>query len=292
MRPLAERVRRREPLIADGAIGTMLIARGLPAGEAPERWTIERPAVIEEIARAYVEAGADLLTTNTFGGSPLRLAAHGLEDRIEEINAAAVQLARSAAGDRAYVLASIGPTGRLLKPLGDLDADRVLGGFRRQAASLAAAGADAICVETMTDLGEAVLALEAVKAEAPGLCVFVTMTFDLTPRGPFTVMGVTVPRACTQLADAGADVVGANCGAGPDAMLIVAREFARATTLPLIFQPNAGLPEHRDGRLVYPQTPAAFAAQAAALYEMAVVVGGCCGTTPAHIAALRAAIGW
>jgi 5-methyltetrahydrofolate--homocysteine methyltransferase len=290
MKSIAERLRRRERMIADGAIGTMLIARGLPPGEPPERWTLERPAIIEELARSYADVGAELLTTNTFGASPLRLRAHGLEHRLEEINEKAVQLARSAADGRAYVLASIGPTGHLLKPLGDVDSQDVLEGFRRQVAALAAAGADAICVETMTDIAEAVLAIEAVKAEARGLPVFATMTFDVTPRGAFTVMGNDVAVACARLGEAGADAVGANCGAGAAAMTIVAREFARATTLPLIFQPNAGLPQHRDGLLTYPQQPTAFVAEATSLAELAVIIGGCCGTTPAHIAALRAAL--
>ena len=288
MKPLLDRLRRRERLLADGALATVLIARGLPPGEPPERWTLDHPDAVEAVARAYADAGADLLTTNTFGGSPLRLRAYGLEDRLDEINAKGVQLARDASDGRAYVLASIGPTGRLLRPLGDVGADTVSDGFRRQAAALAAGGADAICVETMTDIAEAVLAIEAVKAEAPGLPVFATMTFDVTPRGAFTVMGADVPRACLQLQEAGADAVGANCGAGPDAMIAVAREFSRATTLPLIFQPNAGLPTTRDGRLVYPQPPSAFAPQAAALFEIATIVGGCCGTTPAHIMAMRA----
>jgi 5-methyltetrahydrofolate--homocysteine methyltransferase len=228
------------------------------------------------------------MTTNTFGGSPLRLRAHGLDARVSEINTQGVELARAAAGSRAYVLGSVGPTGRLLKPLGDVDPKEVLDGFRVQIAALAAAGADAICIETMTDLNEAALAVEAAGEEAAGLPVFCTMTFDLTPRGAFTVMGVDVPRACARLQDCGADVLGANCGSGPDAMVLVAREFSRATTLPLIFQPNAGLPAHREGRMVYPQSASAFAAQAAALVELATIVGGCCGTTPAHILALRA----
>jgi 5-methyltetrahydrofolate--homocysteine methyltransferase len=288
VKSLADRLRRRERLVADGAIGTMLIARGLPPGEPPERWTLEQPGVVEAVAREYAEAGAELMTTNTFGGSPLRLRAHGLETHISEINSKGVELARAAAGPQGYVLGSVGPTGRLLKPLGDVDAHEVLDGFRMQVAALAAAGADAICIETMTDLNEAALALEAAKAEAASLPVFCTMTFDLTPRGAFTVMGVDVARACARLQDCGADALGANCGSGPDAMVLVAREFSRATTMPLIFQPNAGLPEHREGRLVYPQAPAAFAAQAAALAEMATIIGGCCGTTPAHILALRA----
>lgn len=290
MKPLAERLRRRDRLVADGAMGTQLIARGLRPGDAPERWTLDRPDIVEGVARAYVEAGAELVTTNTFGGSPLRLRLHGLEDRLEDVNQKAVQLARDAAEGRAYVLGSIGPTGQLLKPLGSAEPRDVLDGYRRQAAALAGAGADAIIIETMTDLTEAALALEAVKAEAPALPVFVTMTFDLTPRGAFTVMGVTVARACTCLSDGGADAVGANCGTGPEAMLPVAREFARATTVPLVLQPNAGLPEQRGGRLLYTQPPETFAATLAPAAELATIVGGCCGTTPAHIAALRAVI--
>ncbi|HSL21100.1 MAG TPA: homocysteine S-methyltransferase family protein [Vicinamibacterales bacterium] len=291
MRPLGERLRRREPLIADGATGTMLIARGLPPGEAPERWTLERPSEIEQVALAYVESGAELLTTNTFGASPLRLRMHGLEGRTDELNARAVELARDASDGRAYVLGSIGPTGRLLKPMGDVDHQLVLDGFRRQSAALAGAGADAIVIETMMDLEEAAIALEAVKEEAPALPVLVTLTFDVTPRGPFTTMGVSVVSACARLQDGGADAIGANCGTGPEPMLAVARAFAETSTLPLIFQPNAGLPMRRNGQLVYPQPPEAFAEQAARLAPLCVIVGGCCGTTPAHIAALRRRLG-
>jgi 5-methyltetrahydrofolate--homocysteine methyltransferase len=271
-------------------MGTMLIARGLPSGQAPERWTLDRPDVIEAIARAYVEAGAELVTTNSFGGSPTRLRLHGLESRLEEVNAGAVRLARSGAQQRAHVVGSIGPTGQLLKPLGSLDPAIVSDGFRRQSAALAGAGVDGFCVETMTDIEEAVLAVEAVRAEAPGLPVFATMTFEQTPRGAFTVMGVSVAQACKRLQDAGAEAVGANCGTGPEAMLAVARQFAGTTTLPLIFQPNAGLPQHVSGRLVYPQRADAFAAHMAQIAPLAAILGGCCGTTPEHIAALKSIV--
>lgn len=290
MKSLAERIRRRERIIGDGAMGTMLIARGLPSGQPPERWTIERPQAIEEIARAYVDAGAELVTTNTFGGSPTRLRAHGLESQLEAINAGAVALARTGAEGRAHVVASIGPTGQLLKPLGSLDSGTVTDGFRRQAAALAGAGVDGFCVETMTDIEEAVLAVEAVRLEAPGLPVFATMTFEQTPRGAFTVMGVSVAQACARLEQAGAEVVGANCGTGPEAMLAVARQFAATTTLPLIFQPNAGLPQHVSGRLVYPQRADAFASHMAPIAPVATILGGCCGTTPEHIAALKSVV--
>lgn len=290
MKALLDRVRRRERIVGDGALGTLLIARGLPSGQPPERWTIERPHVIEAIAREYVEAGAELITTNTFGGSPIRLRTHKLESRLEDINAGAVALARAGAEGRAHVVASIGPTGQLLKPLGSLDSGTVADGFRRQAAAVAAAGVDGFCVETMTDIEEAVIAVEAVRLEAPGVPVFATMTFDQTPRGSFTVMGVSVASACARLEQAGADAVGANCGTGPEAMLAVAREFAKTTTLPLIFQPNAGLPQHVSGHLVYPQRAAAFASHMAQIAPHATILGGCCGTTPEHIAAVKSLV--
>jgi 5-methyltetrahydrofolate--homocysteine methyltransferase len=290
MKPLMDRIRRRERIVGDGALGTMLIARGLASGQPPERWTLDRPHVIEEIARAYMEAGAELITTNSFGGSPIRLRTHGLEARLEDLNAGAVVLARTGAENRAHVVGSIGPTGQLLKPLGALDSGTVSDGFRRQAAALAGAGVDGFCIETMTDIEEAVLAVEAVKHEAPGVPVFATMTFDQTPRGAFTVMGVSVARACARLEEAGADAIGANCGTGPETMLAVARQFAATTTLPLIFQPNAGLPQHVSGRLVYPQRPDAFATNLAQLATYATILGGCCGTTPEHIAALKSLV--
>jgi 5-methyltetrahydrofolate--homocysteine methyltransferase len=290
MKSLVDRVRRRERIVGDGAIGTMLIARGLPSGQPPERWTFERPNVVEEVARAYADAGAELITTNSFGGSPIRLRLHGLESRLEDINAGAVLLARGGAEGRAHVIASIGPTGQLLRPLGSLDSGTVSDGFRRQAAALAGAGVDGFIIETMTDIEEAVLAVEAVRVEAPGVPVFATMTFDQTPRGAFTVMGVSVARACARLEQAGAEAIGANCGTGPEAMLGIARQFAETTTLPLIFQPNAGLPQHVSGRLVYPQRPDAFAASLAQLAPHATILGGCCGTTPEHIAALKSVV--
>jgi len=290
MKSLLERLNRRERLLADGAMGTSLIARGLPPGEAPERWTLDHPGIVEAVSRAYAEAGAELITTNTFGGSPLRLRQHQLDARLDEVNASAVHLARAAADGGAAVAASIGPTGQLLKPFGTVDHETMLDGYRRQVAALAAAGVDAFIIETMTAIEEAALALAAVKQEADGVPVFVTMTFDVTPRGAFTVMGVSVPIACTRLQDGGADAVGANCGTGVDAMVAIAREFAAATTLPLVFQPNAGLPMRREGRLVYPMSPEAFAREAVDLAGFANVIGGCCGTTPGHIAALRAAL--
>jgi 5-methyltetrahydrofolate--homocysteine methyltransferase len=290
MEPLLERIARGDRLVGDGALGTMLMEAGLPPGEPPERWILDRPEVLRDLARQYVDAGADLATTNTFGASPLRLRAHGLDAQAAALNTRAAEIARDAVAGRAYVAGSVGPTGLLLAPLGDADPADVFDGFRLQVAALASGGADVICIETMSDLEEAALAVRGARSAAPQLPVIVTMTFNVTPRGPFTVMGVDVPAAVTRLAAEGADLLGANCGTGADAMRHVAEAFAAIATRPFVFQPNAGLPERRDGRLVYPQPPELFAAQAAPLARVAAIVGGCCGTTPAHITALRARV--
>jgi 5-methyltetrahydrofolate--homocysteine methyltransferase len=262
--------------------------RGLPEGQPPEWFALERPEVLEEIAGLYCEAGADLVTTDTFGASPLRLALHGLQASTETINRAAVEAARRAASGRAYVSASVGPTGRLLSPLGDADPEEVFSGYVEQIRALSAAGADLVCIETMTDLAEATASVKAAKTVAPHLPVVASMTFDRTPRGFFTVMGVSAAQAVAGLAEAGADVLGSNCGNGIEAMVAVAQELARHTRLPLIIQPNAGLPETDGGRTVYRETPEILGAHAPRLLDLGVsIVGGCCGTTPDHIRALR-----
>ena len=289
---LLERLAAGETLVGDGAVGTMLMARGLKPGEAPEALNLSRPEVLADIAREYIEAGADLVTTNTFGGSPLRLARYGLEGRLEEINRAAVEIVRRVVDGRAHVLASIGPSGHLLKPHGDGDPARIAAGYERQIRVLAEAGADLIGVETMIDLAEAILAVQAARAVAPKLPVMATMSFEATPRGFFTVMGVSIEQAARGLAEAGADIVGSNCGNGSDVMVEIAREFRARTSRPIAIQPNAGLPELRGGAVVFPETPEAMAANAKALRAAGVaVIGGCCGTTPAHIRALRGVVG-
>jgi 5-methyltetrahydrofolate--homocysteine methyltransferase len=289
---LLERLRRGEVVVGDGAWGTVLIAEaGLPPGAPPERVTLEAPERVEGLARRYAEAGAEVLTTNTFGGTPLRLAAHGLAERCEEVNRRAVELARAAAAGRAAVAGSVGPTGLLLAPLGTALLGVVEDAFARQIAALAAAGADLLCVETMTDLAEARLALRAAAREAPGLPVIATMTFEVAPRGIFTVMGVTPGTAATELAEAGAAAVGANCGHGIEAMAEVVAELARHATVPVAVRPNAGLPQLVGGALAWPETPERFAAHAPALVAAgARLVGGCCGTTPAHVRALCGAL--
>jgi 5-methyltetrahydrofolate--homocysteine methyltransferase len=291
MRAFLERLRAGEVLVGDGGLGTQLIERGLRPGEAPESLNLARPEVLEEVARRYLEAGADFVTTNSFGGSPARLARYGLEARTEAVNRAAVEAVRRAVGDRAYVAASVGPSGHVLKPYGDADPAAIAAGYERQIHALAQAGADLVIVETMIDLVEAVLAVRAARAVAPGVPVVATMTFEQTPRGFYTVMGASIERAAGELAAAGADVVGSNCGNGSETMVEVAREFRACTPLPVAIQPNAGLPEPRGDRVFYPETPEFMAEHARALRALGVsVIGGCCGTTPAHVRAIRQAV--
>lgn len=291
MSGLLERLRSGEVLVGDGAWGTLLMARGLAPGEPPETFNLSRPGVIEEIAREYLEAGAQVITTNTFGGSPARLRQRGLDDRTEDINRAAVEASRRAAGGRAFVSASVGPCGHVLKPYGDADPGEIAAGFERQIAALAAAGADLVCIETMTDLGEAERAVRAARAAAPGLPVMATLTFEPTRRGFFTVMGNSIEDAARRLTDAGADILGSNCGNGSAVMVEIAREFRARTDRPIAIQPNAGLPEPRGGTTVWPEDPAFMAARARELLTLGVsLIGGCCGTTPAHIRAIRQAV--
>jgi 5-methyltetrahydrofolate--homocysteine methyltransferase len=288
MRKLLDRLTEGEVLVGDGAMGTMLLQRGLKVGDCPERMNLDRPEILEEIAKLYLEAGADIIQTNTFGASPLKLSQYSIRDRTEEINAEAVRAVRKVIKDRAYLSASCGPCGRLLKPYGDISPREVAEAFRRQMKALVLEGVDMICIETMTDLEEARLAIEASKSVSPFTPVCATMTFDPTPNGFFTIMGISVERAAKGLANAGANIVGSNCGNGIENMIKIAAEFRKHTTLPLVIQSNAGLPEMKGEGLVYPETPEFFAEGAEKLLECGVnIIGGCCGTTPDHIAAVR-----
>jgi len=286
-----ERIRAGEVLVGDGAWGTMLMSRGLRPGESPEALNLENPAILAEIAELYVEAGADVITTNTFGGSALNLRAHGLEDQTGEINRAAVEALATVVAGRRYISGSVGPSSRILTPYGDTEPEEVLDSFVRQVGPLIDAGVDVICIETMIDLREAELAIAAVRSASRAIPIFATMTFNATPRGFFTPMGETVERAAAGLEDAGADVIGSNCGNGTDRMVEIAREFAAHSALPIIIQSNAGLPEQHDGRLVFPETPEFMASRVIELLDAGVaVIGGCCGTGPEHIRAIRAAV--
>ncbi len=288
MLPLFERLSKGDILLSDGAMGTMLFERGLKSGDCPEKINLEKPEILTEIAALYIDAGADIVSTNTFGGSPLKLAQYGLDGKTEEINAAAIRAARRSVNDRAFVAASVGPCGRLLEPYGDCQPGQVSDGFRRQLEAIFFEGVDVVFVETMTDINEAILAVKAAKALSPSTPVSACMTFDETPRGFFTIMGVSVEQACKELGEAGADIVGSNCGNGIENMVKIAAEFARHTTLPIIIQSNAGLPAIVDGKPIYSETPEFMAANCDQLLDSGVrIIGGCCGTTPQHIASIR-----
>lgn len=274
-------------LVADGATGTYLQALGLPTGQPPETWNVEEPEAIRSLHRAYLKAGAQILSTNTFGGNRLRLPDEIDGHRLMDLVRRGVELAREVAGDLAWVAGSMGPTGRLLEPIGDLSCDRAEDAFAEQAGAMAEAGADLILVETMSDVLEARAALLGAQ-RATRLPVFVTFAFG--EAGP-TMMGVTAEEACREMQALGAAATGANCGAGPDVVTVALRQMAQACSLPLIAQPNAGLPRvEASGETVWDSTPDEFAQRARTLIELgARIVGGCCGTTPAHVQAIKAA---
>jgi 5-methyltetrahydrofolate--homocysteine methyltransferase len=280
----------RRAATGDGAMGTQLQALGLAPGECGLRWNVEAVDRVQSVHRSYLVAGADLLTTNTFPGTTLALAAHGLEGRAAELNRAGARLAREVAGERAFVLGDIGPFGGLLEPYGDTTPDVARHAFRAQAAALLEGGADAILVETMSDPAEAALAIEAARVEGAGY-VLATFTFQHAPGGFRTMMGSDVATALGAALEAGADAVGANCGTDlslADYAQLAAELVASAQGRPVIVQPNAGSPVLERGRVVYGTSEAAFADAASRFLAAGVrIVGGCCGTTPAHIAAIR-----
>ncbi len=276
------------PVTADGAWGTELQARGLPLGECPDAWNLSRPEAVEEVARAYVEAGSQVILTNTFRANRVTLAGHGLEGRTVEINRAGAAISRRAAGDRVKVFASIGPSGKMLVT-GETSEDELRAAFAEQARALAEGGADALLVETMADLAEALIALEA--AKATGLAVIVSMVYDSGKNRDRTMMGATPEQAAAKLAAAGADGIGANCGRGVAGYVDIAHRLRAATSLPVWIKANAGMPELVEGRAVYKFDPAEFASFAPALASAgANFIGGCCGTRPDFIRAIRDAL--
>ncbi|MGB5986949.1 MAG: homocysteine S-methyltransferase family protein [Desulfobacterales bacterium] len=274
-------------LLFDGAMGTMFIQKGLTGGQVSEYWTLEHPDAVTEIHRQYIEAGADVLTTNTFGGNAFKLARSGLAERIEEINRTAVALARAAAGKKGYVAGDLGSTGEMLAPVGTLKPQAAQAAFKEQAGYLAQAGADLIIVETMFDLAEALAAIQGAR-EACDVPIFATMTFQETPQGFVTIMGNEAEDSLSQLLAAGALAVGANCSLGSDAMLTMARQLRAKFDAPLIFQPNAGMPETEDDQIFYPEKAEGYAENLIRLKALGIeIIGGCCGTTPDYIRAIR-----
>jgi len=276
-------------LVADGATGTTLQKAGLPPGAAPERWNLERQDEVRALHRGYIEAGADMVLTNTFGGTAIRLKREGLGDRVAEINRAAAELAREVAGSSTLVVGDIGPTGEMLAPLGTLAYEDAVAAFAEQARALAEGGVDVILVETMSDLTEVEAAVAGVR-QATDLPLMVTMSFDTKGR---TMMGVKPERAAQALLALGVDVMGANCGRTLTETLEAVLKMREAVPdAVLMAKPNAGLPHAEGGDLVYDVTPDVMADYARRFVDEAgvVIFGGCCGSTAAHIRAVADAL--
>jgi 5-methyltetrahydrofolate--homocysteine methyltransferase len=274
----------RGPVVTDGAWGTQLQARGLGLGEFPDLWNLAHPEKVQEVAKAYVDAGSRVILTNTFGANRIRLAEQGAVDRLVEINTRGVEISRAAAVGRSQVFASIGPSGKILMT-GDITADELRTAYSEQAKALADAGADALVVETMSDLEEALLAVSA--ARETGLPVVACMVFDSGKDKDRTMMGNTPEQVARALVDAGADVIGANCGQGVAGFVPICKRLHAATDHPIWAKANAGLPELLEGKTVYRNTPEEFVSFVPELIKAgASFVGGCCGTSPAFVAAI------
>jgi 5-methyltetrahydrofolate--homocysteine methyltransferase len=288
MPDLKEILKKTGTLVADGATGTMLQNSGLPHGAAPERWNLENPSAVRALYRAYVDAGADIILTNTFGGSRTRLEREDLGEKTSEINRAAARLAREVAGDKVIVFGDIGPTGKLLTPLGPLVPADAVDAFAEQAAALAEGDTDAILIETMSDLAEAQLAIEGVR-KVVGLPILVTFSFDT--RG-HTMMGLKPALAAREIWAMGVAAVGANCGRTLSETLSAIQSMRQAVPeAVLMAKPNAGLPHADGGDLVYDVTPEIMADYALKFAAEGVkIFGGCCGSTPDHIRAVAKAL--
>lgn len=265
-------------------MGTQLLARGLASGECGMRWNLERPGDVSGIHQAYRNAGCDLITTNSFGGSRFALERHGLASAVTELN-------RAAGGDGGWILGDVGPFGDFLEPVGDVTADELRAVFRDQIAALLDGGADAILVETMSDPAEAIVGVEAAKTFTPAVPVIITYAFQKTAPGEFrTMMGTRAAEAVRRTIDTGAEIVGANCGTAlslDDYVELAGQLVAAAGKAVVIVQPNAGSPRTENGRTIYDATPEQMGATANRLLAAGVrILGGCCGTTPDHLAAM------
>jgi len=283
MGKITDRLNRGEILVSDGAWGTFLHSKGLKPGECPELWNIEHAVEVFNIAKSYIEAGADMVETNSFGGSSFKLAHYGLSSRSSEFNEAAAANSRKAAGDK-LVLGSVGPTGKILM-MGEVTPEEIYDSFKEQVIALERGGVDAIIVETMTDLEEAILAVKAAK-ENTTREVICTMTFQKTPDGEFrSMMGVSPAEMVAGLVPEGADIIGANCGNGIEGMIQIVKEIRSCNSdIPILVHANAGMPVYKNGVTLFPETPEQTAGFVKAIIDAGVnIIGGCCGTTPEHI---------
>jgi 5-methyltetrahydrofolate--homocysteine methyltransferase len=276
-------------LLADGAWGTEFFKRGLMQGSPPDQWNLDHPEIVREITREYLEAGADIVLTNTFGANRFRLEHHGLSGRVREINTAAARLARDVVGRSALVAGDIGPCARFIA-LGEVTVEELHAVFSEQADVLGKAGVDWIVVESMTDAEEMAVAVRAA-VETTGLPVVASMTYNRTPKGYRTMMGNTPEECVRKATEAGASLIGANCGSGIEDYVPLAPLLRGLTALPLWVKANAGIPQIVGGKVAYPLTAEQYASYAPALVETGVdVIGGCCGTDPLFIRALAAQI--
>lgn len=292
MKTIASLLINRDYIIADGAMGTMLFASGLEHGDPPEAWNVDHPDRIAAVHQAYLQAGSQILLTNTFGGNRYRLMLHGLENRVAEFNQAAARLLREvvdANGADVLVAGDIGPSGQVLTPYGELSFEDARDGFAEQAAGLVAGGVDLVWIETMSDLNEVRAAYQGVRQISRDIPVITTMTFDTRGR---TMMGVTPEQALQALSELEPVALGGNCGNGPDEIIgVIEKMVAVSPETILVAKANAGIPELVAGRAVYRATPETMGEYAVQAYAAgARVIGACCGSTPAHIQAIAAAL--
>ncbi len=284
MKKILSELKKGRILVSDGAWGTFLQQKGLKPGECPEAWNISRPDDVLSIAQGYLDAGADLVETNSFGGSRFKLAKYGLEEKVWAFNKAAAEISRKAAGPDRFVLGSVGPTGKLLL-MEEVTEEELYEAFKEQSMALEAGGVNAIMIETMTDLDEARIAVKAAK-ENTKCEVFCTMTFEKIIGGEYrTMMGISPTEMVEALVEAGADLIGTNCGNGIEDMIGMVKEIRTANpVIPVLVHANAGMPRYEDGVTTFPETPDDMASRVKEIIEAgANIVGGCCGTTPAHI---------